>query len=73
MSKSELKEFIYVLIFSIINTCIAYFITSALGIQNIILYKSLTAMEYIITYEVIIFFALSFIEAFIYEKKYQLI
>ena len=54
---------------AIVNMILAYVITSVLGISNIILYKSLTASNTIITYEVIIWFALSLIEAYIYEHK----
>lgn len=72
MSKYELKELALFIVFTIINIAIAYLITTALGIQNIILFKTLTAMEYVITYEVIIFFVLSFIEATFYHFKYEL-
>ena len=34
MSKYEIKELFAMLVFSIINFAIAYFITTALGIQN---------------------------------------
>lgn len=69
--KRDIKELIGIIVFSIFNIIIAYDITIALGIQNIILYKSLTAMSYDISYEVIIWFILSFIEAFVYEKIIQ--
>lgn len=69
--KRDIKELIGIIAFSIFNIIIAYDITIALGIQNIILYKSLTAMSYDISYEVIIWFILSFIEAFVYEKIIQ--
>ena len=69
--KRDIKELIGIIAFSIFNIIIAYDITIALGIQNIILYKSLTAMSYYISYEVIIWFILSFIEAFVYEKIIQ--
>ena len=59
MSKYEIKELFAMLVFSIINFAIAYFITTALGIQNVILYQSLTATQYIITYEIIRWFVLS--------------
>ncbi len=72
MSKYELKELIIFIIFSIINLCIAYLITTALGIQNIVLYKSLTATQYTITYEILIWFALSFIDASFYHLKYEI-
>lgn len=72
MSKYELKELALFLVFTAINVAIAYLITTALGIQNIVLFKSITAMEYVITYEVIILLILSFIEATFYHFKYEL-
>lgn len=70
MTKNEVKELIGIIVFSIINITIAFVITGILGIQNVILYQSIaTAMQYTITYEIIIFFALSFIEAFVYERR----
>lgn len=73
MSKVEIKELIIMLIFSIINICIAYFITFNLGIQNTILYRTYTSIQQDITYEVLIFMFLSFIEAFIYHIKFELV
>ena len=73
MSKVEIKELIIMLIFSIINICIAYFITFSLGIQNTILYRTYTAVQQDITYEILIFMFLSFIEAFIYHIKFELV
>ena len=73
MSKVEIKELIIMLIFSIINICIAYFITFNLGIQNTILFRTYTAVQQDITYEVFIFMFLSFIEAFIYHRKFELV
>ena len=72
MSKKEIKDLLIFIIFSIINISIAYMITSYFGIQNIIIYQSLTAMQYTITYEVIIFFVLSLVEATIYHYKYEI-
>lgn len=69
--KRDIKELIGVIVFSILNICIAYTITIPLGIQNVILYKSLTAMSYDISFEVIIWFILSFIEALIFENMTQ--
>lgn len=57
-----------VVLFAILNILVAYVITSILGIKNIILFQSLTATQYTITYEVIIVFILAIIEAFICEK-----
>lgn len=72
MSKYEIKELFAMLVFSIINFAIAYFITTALGIQNVILYQSLTATQYIITYEIIIWFVLSLIGVTFYHYKYEI-
>lgn len=55
------------LLFCVINFGIAYAITIPLSIQNKILFESISA-NYVITYEVIIWFILSLTEAFIYEK-----
>ncbi len=55
----------------VIDIGIAYAITIPLGIQNEILFQSYTAMNYTITYEVIIWFALALVEAFILDKKEQ--
>ena len=57
-----------VVLFAILNILVAYAITSILGIKNIILFQSLTASQYTITYEVIIVFILAIIEALICEK-----
>ena len=73
MSKVEIKELIIMLIFLIINICIAYFITCNLGIQNTILFRTYTAVQQDITYEVLIFMFLSFIESFIYHIKFELV
>ena len=53
----------------VIDVGIAYAITIPLGIQNKIIFQSYTAMNYTITYEVIIWFALALVEAFILDKK----
>ena len=67
MSKSEIKELIAIIIFSIINTFIAFTITKLLGISNIIIFRTFSAMYGDITWEVIIFMGLSLIEAITYE------
>lgn len=69
--KQNIKEIIGFIIFSIINIIIAYDITTALGIKDVILYKTITATTGDITYEVIIWWFLTFIEALIYEKITQ--
>ena len=71
MSKYELKE-VGIIIISVINIAVSYIITSILGISNVVLYKSLTANQYIITYEVIIFFVLSLLESCFYHFKYEI-
>lgn len=67
MSKSEIKELIAIIIFSIINTFIAFTITNLLGISNTIVFRTFSAIYGDITWEVIIFMGLSLIEAIIYE------
>lgn len=67
---SKVKETFAIIIFAIINVFIAFSITELLGISNIVVFKTYTAMFNEITWEVIIFLALSFIEAFAYEKLY---
>ena len=62
------KELIGCVLFGILNFIIAYLITTPLNINDIILYQSLTATNYIITYEVLIWFVLGLIEAYLYEK-----
>lgn len=62
------KELIGVILFGVLNIFIAYLITIPLNINDVVLFQSYTATNYIITYEVIIWFILSFIEAFTYEK-----
>lgn len=69
--KKDIKELIGVIIFSVINICIAYAITIPLNVQNTILYKSITGIACDITYEIIIWYVLSFVEALIYEKIAQ--
>ncbi len=71
MYKYQLKELIIMLVVSFINMAIAYMITTALGVQNIILFQSLTATKYVVTYEIIIWFALSLIDATVYHYKYE--
>lgn len=67
MSKSDLKEVIGVVIFGIINTIIACAITNFLGIYNTIILKTFSVIYGDITWEVVIFMVLSFIEAILYE------
>ena len=72
MSKHEIKQLVIMTVIAIINVCIAYAITIPLNIQNIVLFKSYTAMQYTITYEVIIVFSLSLLESLVYEFRYKL-
>jgi len=65
--KNERVENIIIVILSILNLVIAYTITTSLNIQNIILYKSYTASNYMITYESIIWLVLMLICASILE------
>lgn len=51
----------------LVNMFVAYFITSILDIQNIILFQSMTALNYTITYEIIIWYVLILIENAIYK------
>ena len=69
MSKHEIKQLVIMTVIAIINVCIAYAITIP---QNIVLFKSYTAMQYTITYEVIIVFSLSLLESLVYEFRYKL-
>lgn len=55
----------------LLNIGVAYAITVPLGIQNQILWQSYTAMNYCITYEIIIWFTLTFIEGLVIEKIEQ--
>ena len=72
MSKYEFKEMLGIIAFSILNITIAYLVTTAFGSQNIVLYQTFTAMQYVVTYEIIIFMALSFVECLIYNYKYEM-
>ncbi len=69
MSKNKMKERISVIIFAIINILVAYLITIKLGIVNIVVIRTFSALYSEITWEVLIFLGLSLIEAYIYEYK----
>ena len=62
-----MKKNICIILALLLNIPIAYFITSFLGIQNIVLLQSITALNYTITYEIIICFVLILIEYLIYR------
>lgn len=66
--KKKIIEFIVIITLAIINLLIAYAITIPLGLKDVVLFNSMTAMNWTITYEIIIWFSLSLIEAIIYEK-----
>lgn len=61
-----MKKNICIILALLLNIPIAYFITSILDIQNIVLLHSMTALNYTITYEIIIWFVLILIEYVIY-------
>lgn len=69
--KRNIFEFLFFMFFMIANLFIAYSITTSLNIKDIILFQSYTASNYVITYEVLIWFTLDIIEACIYEKLVQ--
>lgn len=64
---SKVKEVFLIIIFAIINIFLAFTITNLLGISNIIVLKTFSAMYGDITWEVIIFFIFSIVESIIYE------
>ncbi|MCR5146709.1 MAG: hypothetical protein K6B70_05140 [Clostridia bacterium] len=71
MAKHKIREIIGIIAFTIINIAIAYVITTALGIKDIVLYQSYTAIQNVVTFETIIIVALSFVESLIYHYKYE--
>ena len=64
---SKIKELFIVIIVTIFNIIIAFAIPYLLGISNIVIFRSYSIAFGDITVEVIIFFALSLIEAIIFE------
>lgn len=62
-----MKKNICIIIALLFNILIAYLITSVLGIRNIVLLQSITASNYSITYEIVIWFVLILIEYVIYK------
>ena len=68
---------IIMVVLLVANIGFAYLITSLLGIRDVVLFQSMTAINNTITYEIIIWFILSLIEACIYEfliiKDYKLL
>jgi len=61
------KENIFIITIMIINIVIAYLITFAYDVTNVVLYESFSATGYMITYEVLIWYTLSFLESGIFE------
>ena len=66
---SKVKETFAIIILAIINTIIAFSITNLLGISNIVVFRTYTAISSDMTWEVLIFLLLSFIEATVFELK----
>lgn len=62
-----MKKNICIILALLSNIPITYFITSILGIKNIVLLQSMTALNYTITYEIVIWFVLILIEYVIYK------
>lgn len=67
MSNTEIKQFLFIILFVTINLVISFSITYSLGIANTVIYRSVTSMISEITYEMIIFIILALIESSIYE------
>ena len=66
MTKKDIKQVIILLLFGLINIIISFTITNMLGISNVVLFTTITAIGGDITWEVIIFIVLLLIEAIIY-------
>lgn len=62
-----MKKNILLVVSLILNIFIAYGITTLLNIKNVVLFQSITAMNYTLTYEVIIWFVLTLLEYAIYK------
>lgn len=67
MSRSEKKELLVMLLCCILNTIISFAITGLCGVTNTIILKSYSSVYGDITWEVIIFMGLMFIEALLYD------
>lgn len=67
MSRSEKKELLVMLLCCILNTIIAFAITGLCGVTNTVILKSYSSIYGDITWEVIIFMGLMFIEALLYD------
>ena len=62
-----MKKKILLVVALILNIFIAYGITTLLNIKNVVLFQSMTAMNYTLTYEVIIWFVLTLLEYALYK------
>ena len=62
-----MKKNLCIIIALLFNILIAYLITCFFGIRNIVLLQSITAINYSITYEIVIWFVLILIEYVIYK------
>ena len=71
MSKSEIRDLSFMIIFFITNTIIAFTITGLLGVTNTIIIKSFSAIYGDITWEVVIFMVLMLIESIIFDGFYS--
>lgn len=67
MSNVEIKQLLFIVLFIIINLVVSFSITNLLGIFNTVIYRSVISMISDITYEMVIFMGLVFIESGIYE------
>lgn len=62
-----MKKNILLVVSLISNFFIAYGITTLFNIKNVVLFQSMTAMNYTLTYEVIIWFILTLLEYSVYK------
>ncbi len=67
MSNTEIKQFLFIILFITINLVISFSITYFFGITNTVIYRSVTSMISEVTYEMLIFMSLALIESSIYE------
>ena len=67
MSNTEIKQFLFIILFITINLVISFSITYFFGITNTVIYHSVTSMISEVTYEMLIFISLALIESSIYE------
>ena len=67
MSSTKIKQLVFIIFFIVINLVISFSITYSLGVTNTVIYRSVTSMISELTYEMLIFMSLAFIESSIYE------